>query len=133
MMKLHHLCIQTNDYPKSLDFYTNILGFELIHETMNFHGRQYNSWLKLDDFMIELQTGKMDEDLIPCHKSSQGIAHLCFLIENVETEYQRLTRLNFHEFLPKNGEVIYQVCGSKLLKLTAPEGTIIEMRDTQEV
>ena len=27
---LHHVCIQTDKYKESLDFYTNILGFKII-------------------------------------------------------------------------------------------------------
>ncbi|MDZ5038577.1 VOC family protein, partial [Clostridium perfringens] len=39
---IHHICIQTEKYEESLDFYTRILGFEMINETPNFHGRDFN-------------------------------------------------------------------------------------------
>lgn len=55
---LHHICIQTEKYYESLDFYTKILGFEIIKETKNFHSRDFNTWLKFGSFMIELQTSK---------------------------------------------------------------------------
>lgn len=55
---IHHVCIQTNDYKNSLDFYNQILHFEIVQETKNFHNRDYNTWLKCGDFMIELQTPK---------------------------------------------------------------------------
>ena len=55
---VHHVCIQTENYEASLDFYTRVLGFEVVSETTNFHGREYNTWLKLGNFMIELQTPK---------------------------------------------------------------------------
>ena len=29
---LHHVCIQTDKYKESLDFYTNVLGFKVIRE-----------------------------------------------------------------------------------------------------
>lgn len=57
-MKIHHICIQTNTYEESKKFYMDILGFELVKETPNFHERDYNTWLDLNGFMIELQTGK---------------------------------------------------------------------------
>ena len=38
---IHHVCIQTNSYEESLDFYTRILGFEIVQETKNFHNRDY--------------------------------------------------------------------------------------------
>jgi glyoxylase I family protein len=42
-MKIHHICIQTNCYQESKMFYTDILGFKLIQETKDFHGREYNT------------------------------------------------------------------------------------------
>lgn len=43
---LHHVCIQTEKYEESLEFYIKILGFELVKESPNFHGRTFNSWLR---------------------------------------------------------------------------------------
>lgn len=40
---IHHVCIQTNDYKSSLDFYNQILDFEIVQETKNFHNRDYNT------------------------------------------------------------------------------------------
>ena len=34
---VHHICIQTEDYKESLDFYTRILGLEIVKESKNFH------------------------------------------------------------------------------------------------
>ena len=36
---IHHVCIQTENYKESLDFYNKILGFEIIKESKNFHKR----------------------------------------------------------------------------------------------
>lgn len=33
---LHHVCIQTDKYKESLDFYTNVLGFKVIRESKDF-------------------------------------------------------------------------------------------------
>ncbi|MED0963155.1 VOC family protein [Bacillus paramycoides] len=56
---LHHICIQTNTYLETLAFYTKALGFEIVEESPNFHGRAFNTWLKLGAFYIELQTGRV--------------------------------------------------------------------------
>ena len=45
---VHHICIQTESYHESLDFYQKRLGFKLVNETVNFHGRDVNTWIKLD-------------------------------------------------------------------------------------
>ena len=129
MRQLHHLCIQTDSYKKSLDFYCQIFEFEIISETKNFHNRQYNTWLKYGDLMIELQTNKKDEVLKEYSGSNKGLVHFCFKVDNIEQEYSRIKKLGYNNFKPKNGGDIYIVEGGKLLKVIAPEGTIIEIRD----
>lgn len=129
---VHHLCIQTNHYQESLNFYQEVLGFELVLETPNFHTRDYNTWLKLGDFHIELQTGKLGESLCSYNQNSQGIVHFCLWVEDLAREVQRIKHLGY-EFLLKNGEEIYRVENGCLCKLQAPEGTIIELRDNRGI
>lgn len=127
---VHHVCIQTEKYTESLDFYTRILGFKIIKETPNFHKRDFNTWLKLGEFMIELQTAKKGDNLNKWNKLNEGIVHMCFLVDDVEEEYNRIKSLGYNNFKIKNGEVVYNVEGQKLVKIKAPEGTEIEIRDT---
>ena len=128
---IHHVCIQTEKYQESLDFYTKILGFEILSETPNFHTRAFNTWLKLDNFMIELQTAKSGDTLNPWSNINEGIVHMCFLVDSVDKEYERIIKLGYNNFKVKNGEVIYNVEGGKLFKVKAPEGTEIEIRDSK--
>lgn len=127
---IHHVCIQTEKYKESLDFYTKILGFEIISETPNFHGRDFNTWIKLGSFMIELQTPKKGDIFNDWSSLNSGPVHLAFMVDNVEEEYERIKSLGYKNFKLKNGEVVYKVLGQNLLKIKAPEGTEIEMRDT---
>ncbi|MGL4740945.1 MAG: VOC family protein [Sarcina sp.] len=131
MRAIHHICIQTENYKESLDFYTRILGFEIVIETPNFHKRAYNTWLKLGDFMIELQTPKEGDIFKPWNKLNEGIIHMCFMVDNVEEEFKRIKDLGYNDFKLKNGKEIYKVEDGYLFKIKAPEGTEIEMRDTQ--
>lgn len=126
---MHHVCIQTNNYKESLEFYTKILGFEVVQETKSFHNRDFNTWLKLGEFMIELQTGKKDENLNNWNESNEGIVHMCFLVQNVQEEFNRIRELGYNKFKIKNGERIYKVENGYLFKIKAPEGTEIEIRD----
>lgn len=128
---VHHVCIQTEKYIESIDFYTKILGFEIVKETQNFHSRAFNTWLKLGSFMIELQTPKKGDILNNWSNKNEGIVHLCFLVDNVQEEYSRIASLGYNNFKLKNNKVIYEVEDGKLLKIKAPEGTEIEMRDTE--
>ena len=91
---VHHVCIQTEKYKESLDFYNKILGFEIINVSENFHNRKYNTWLKLGDFMIELQTPKVGDKFNKWSNLNSGPVHMGFLVENVEYEYERIKNLN---------------------------------------
>ncbi|GKU24242.1 VOC family protein [Clostridium folliculivorans] len=128
---IHHICIQTEQYTESLDFYTRIIGFEIVSENLNFHGRAYNTWIKFGDFMIELQTPKEGEQFNKWSSLNAGPVHLAFMVDNVEQEYERIKSLGYENFKLKNGQVIYKVLGESLFKIKAPEGTEIEMRDTE--
>ena len=127
---IHHVCIQTEKYKESLDFYTRLLGFEIVSETENFHNREYNTWLKLGNFMIELQTPKSEDKFKKWSSLNEGPVHMGFLVHNVEEEYKRIIDLGYSDFKIKNGKVIYKVEGESLFKMKAPEGTEIEIRDT---
>ena len=127
---VHHVWIQTQNYKDSLNFYKNILGFEIINESKNFHGREYNTWLKLGNFMIELQTPKNNDSFKDWSNLNSGPVHIGFIVDNVEKEYERIKSLGYKDFKVKNGEVVYKVKGESLFKIKAPEGTEIEIRDT---
>lgn len=127
---IHHVCIQTENYKESLNFYKNILGFEVINETKNFHGRDYNTWLKLQNFMIELQTPKSNDSFNRWSNLNAGPVHMGFIVDSVEEEYNRIKNLGYTDFKVKNGEIVYKVKGESLFKIKAPEGTEIEIRDT---
>lgn len=127
---LHHICIQTEKYAESLDFYTRILGFEVVSETKGFHKRDYNTWIKLENFMIELQTPKSGDKFNKWSSLNEGPVHMGFLVDSVEEEYKRITELGYKDFKIKNGEIVYKVEGESLFKIKAPEGTEIEIRDT---
>jgi glyoxylase I family protein len=130
MKVLHHVCIQTEKYEESLKFYTEILGFELVSETANFHKRDFNTWLRMGTFMIELQTSKNGDKLNNWSSLNEGIVHMCFLVDNVNQEFNRIKKLGYTNFKIKNGEEIYKVEDGYLFKIKAPEGTEIEIRDT---
>lgn len=130
-MKIHHICIQTNTYEESKKFYMDILGFKLVKETLNFHGRDYNTWLDLNGFMIELQTGK--NTLVQYNKESEGIVHFALYEDNIDNFVAKIKDDKEIKFKKKDGKIIYQVENSKLVKLIAPEGTIVEIRDKIEL
>jgi glyoxylase I family protein len=126
---IHHVCIQTESYRESLEFYTKILDFKIVQETKNFHNRDFNTWLRLGTFMIELQTNKKEDKLNNWNELNEGIVHMCFLVDNVQEEFDRIKELGYTKFKVKNGKALYKVEDKYLFKIKAPEGTEIEIRD----
>jgi len=127
---IHHICIQTEKYEESLDFYTRVLGFQIVNETPSFHGRDFNTWIKLGSFMIELQTPKEGDKFNKWCSLNAGPVHMAFMVDNVEQEYERIKSLGYDNFKLKNDQVVYKVLGESLFKIKSPEGTEIEIRDT---
>jgi len=109
------------------------MGFELVKETVGFHGRSYNTWLKHGNFMIELQTPKAGTAFKPWSNLNQGPVHMAFTTDDVDKAYKLILEKGHTQFKFKNGEPVYEVEGGKLLKVIAPEGTEIELRDQTEI
>lgn len=130
-LKMHHICIQTNDYELSKEFYTNVLDFEIVKETKNFHGRDFNTWLKLNDFYIELQTGK--SKLKKFEKETESLVHFALETRNIKKTLKTILDKNYNHFVKKEEQILYTVENGQLFKIIAPEGTIVEIREIGEV
>ncbi len=126
---IHHLCIETDRYEESINFYCYFLGFKIIEETKDFHGREFNTWLKKDSIIIELQTPKSGEPEVSGFPGQTGLVHVCFIVENLPEAIKELNEKGFTSFRKKGDEIIYDVKGGSLAKIIAPEGTVIELRE----
>jgi len=129
LKSVHHICIETDRYEESLEFFRVILGFEIVKEIKGFHGRAYNTWLKNEGIEIELQTTKGDalERMAPA--GCPGIAHVCFSVDDLKGHVKEMLAKGYNRFREKAGEIIYVVEGKALCKVIAPEGTVIELRE----
>ncbi len=81
---IHHIAILTDRYEESKQFYTEILGFEIINET---HRKERESF-KLDlaingTYCIELFSFPEYRERAS-FPEAKGLRHLAFAVENVE-------------------------------------------------
>ncbi len=125
-IEFHHICIETDDYKESLAFYTKAMGFHILEEKRDFHGRDFNTWIRNGSVIIELQTPKIAGKELPS-LGNRGIRHVCFKVEDLDEAIDRLETQGFKDFL--DGKKKYRVFDSFLCKLKAPEGTVIELRE----
>jgi glyoxylase I family protein len=130
---IHHICIETDRYSESLKFYCSLLGFAVIEETQNFHGRDFNTWIKKENIIIELQTpknGSIKKNNSDRKSNVQtGIVHVCFIVDNLPGAIDQLLENGVSSFRKKDDMIMYRVKDGCLAKLTAPEGTVIELRE----
>ncbi len=91
--KIHHIAIICSDYQKSKEFYTQILGFEIIKETFRKERDSYKLDLQFGDTQIELfsfpNTPKRTTN-----PEATGLRHLAFEVENLEETINELRRKN---------------------------------------
>lgn len=136
----HHICIQTDNYKESLQFYTEYLGGKIILENSDFHLRAYNTWLLLGGIKIELQTAKKGKGLNEWSDLNSGPVHFCFVVRDVQQMYNDIQKAEIKlnlgiTFKKKNNSEVYVVDGKgfKIFKVNAPEGTEIEIRENPNI
>ena len=89
IQKIHHIAIICSDYEKSKHFYTQILGFPVIHETFREERNSYKLDLRVGtNDMIELFSFPS-----PAPRSNPencGLRHLAFEVEDINKSVAHL-------------------------------------------
>ena len=80
---IHHIAIIASNYKVSKDFYTNILGFEIIRENYREERNSYKLDLKIGDSEIELFSMSECPKRLS-HPEACGLRHLAFFVNNIE-------------------------------------------------
>jgi lactoylglutathione lyase len=86
-MYLHHSGIKSADIDKSLDFYTRILGLEVL-ERIDLVGRRFY-FIGNDKTRIEIEQSNPGDEMINVDKG-YGLYHLAFAVEDLEGLAARL-------------------------------------------
>ena len=90
----HHVAVICSDYPRSKQFYTEILGFNVIAENYREARDSYKCDLALaDGSQIELFSFP-DAPTRPSRPEAQGLRHLAFKVDNLDAVIQTLSEKN---------------------------------------
>ncbi|NQD70345.1 VOC family protein [Sphingobacterium shayense] len=82
--RVHHIAIICSNYPVSLAFYCDVLGFTLSCETFRDDRNSYKADLSLNgEYLIELFSFQ-DPPKRPTFPEAAGLRHLSFEVDNVE-------------------------------------------------
>jgi glyoxylase I family protein len=92
--RIHHVAILTDDYQKSKEFYTNVLGFTILVETYREERNSYKLDLAIDGlYQIELFSFP-DFKERQSFPEAKGLRHLAFAVENIEEAVNELLMKN---------------------------------------
>lgn len=121
--KVHHIAVICSDYQRSLDFYTQVLGFRILAEHYRKERQSYKTDLALGDkYVIELFSFPSPPRRAT-HPEATGLRHLAFEVENLEGEVCELNRLGIaHEEVRTD-----EFTGKRFLFLQDPDGLPIEL------
>lgn len=90
LKSIHHVAIICSDYEVSKDFYVNKLGFTIVAEVYRAERRSYKLDLAINGlYQIELFSFDHPPKR-PSQPEAQGLRHLAFEVDDIETEIARL-------------------------------------------
>jgi glyoxylase I family protein len=82
--RIHHIAIIVSDYARSKDFYTRILGFNIVQETYRRERDSYKLDLALrDDYVIELFSFPTPPPRVS-RPEATGLRHLAFEVDDLD-------------------------------------------------
>lgn len=84
LKNIHHIAIICSDYEKSKQFYTGILGLQIVREVYREERKSYKLNLALNgNYCIELFSFP-NPPARPSTPEAQGLRHLAFAVENLD-------------------------------------------------
>jgi glyoxylase I family protein len=94
--KTHHIAIICSDYERSKKFYTNVLGFQIVHEAYRAERQSYRLDLSLNGiYTLELFSFP-EPPARPSRPEAAGLRHIAFEVENMQAALDHLSRMNIH-------------------------------------
>ncbi len=87
---IHHVAVICSDYDRSKQFYTQVLGLEVLGETYRAERQSYKLDLALPDgTQIELFSFP-DPPPRPSRPEAQGLRHLALVVDDLDAAVQQL-------------------------------------------
>ncbi len=120
---IHHIAIICSDYQRSKDFYTKVLGFEILAETYREARDSYKLDLTLKgQYVIELFSFPNPPSRVS-RPEARGLRHLAFEVNDVAQEKEKLAAAGV-----TSEEIrIDELTGKKFTFFEDPDGLPLEL------
>lgn len=120
---LHHVAIICRDYERSVAFYTDVLGFEVLKKTYRAERDSYKIDLMLQGrYMLELFSFPNSPDR-PSWPEALGLRHIAFEVGNLEKAINHLASRSI-SYEPVR---IDNLTGKKFVFFSDPDGLPLEL------
>lgn len=121
--KVHHIAIICSDYARSKQFYTDVLGFEIVQETFRAARQSWKLDLSLQGtYIIELFSFP-DPPERPSRPEAQGLRHLAFEVDDVDAAVLALQAKN----VITEPVRVDELTGKRFTFFTDPDGLPLEV------
>jgi len=88
-VRFDHIGIKSHDVEKSLDFYTRILGFQIL-ERIDMVGRSFY-FIGNDDTRIEIEDANPGDVRLDC-STGYGLYHIALVVKDIDALAERLKK-----------------------------------------
>ncbi len=120
---IHHIAIICSDYQRSKDFYTKVLGFEILAETYREARDSYKLDLTLKgQYVIELFSFPNPPSRVS-RPEARGLRHLAFEVNDVAQEKEKLAAAG----VTSEDIRIDELTGKKFTFFEDPDGLPLEL------
>ena len=121
--RIHHIAIICSDYEKSRDFYTRILGFEVLAEVYREARKSYKLDLAVNGlYQIELFSFENPAER-PSRPEARGLRHLAFEVDDIDLV---IAHLNTNGVQTEDVRVD-EFTGKRFTFFTDPDGLPLEL------
>lgn len=90
-MKIHHIALIVSDLDRSLKFYTELLGFNVIHQVFREERQSHKVDLKNGEVRLEIFTFP-ETPQRASHPEALGLRHMAFGVTEIEEWHMKLSR-----------------------------------------
>lgn|SRR5690606_32106903 len=121
--RIHHIAIIGSDYEVSKDFYTRILGLEIINETYRSERNSYKLDLALNgNYIIELFSFPAPPKRVSRPEAS-GLRHMAFAVKDIQRAIEHLMLNEVYTEAIR----IDEITGKRFTFFSDPDGLPLEI------
>jgi len=123
LKRVHHIAIICSNYQRSLEFYTKVLGLNILAEHYRTESQSYKTDLGLgNQYVVELFSFPSPPPRLS-EPEAAGLRHLAFAVDSLDESIKELDSLGIaHEEVRTD-----QFTNKRFLFLSDPDGLPIEL------